>query len=172
MVKGVPISLDLALLSHIAAIPNEGPTITFDSTSRIIFRDDDWKHGDAWHRIGIRLQPNTRHSRNIWNSNDLSPRMRAVSGLLGGNLVSQSWKSLNKLRVIDIYLMDRFLSASPINLACIIMYCMRDTVSTNKSERVLSFLLLLTNILCHFSIDLKGEQQEHINGSDIILVYL
>lgn len=72
-VKRVNINFDRTLLSHIASIPNEHLTITFSSTSCIIFNDDEWKHSKVSHRIGIRPRPNIGHS------NDLSPRMRAVS---------------------------------------------------------------------------------------------
>ncbi|KAI5654167.1 hypothetical protein M9H77_31354 [Catharanthus roseus] len=41
------------------------------------------KHNKACHRVGVRPRMNTGHSRNIWNFNDLLPRMRVVSSLIG-----------------------------------------------------------------------------------------
>lgn len=40
IVKVVNIDIDRTLLSHITSIPNEGQTITFGSTSCIIFDND------------------------------------------------------------------------------------------------------------------------------------
>lgn len=72
--------------------------------------------------------------------------MQVVSGLIGSNLLSQSKKSLKELRVIEKYLMDKLLSASPFNLVCIIIHFMLDKVSTKKSKHVFSFPLLLMDI--------------------------
>ncbi|KAI5677082.1 hypothetical protein M9H77_08032 [Catharanthus roseus] len=41
-----------------------------------------WKHGEASHDLGTYPRPNTGYSRIIWNTIDLSPRMRLVSGLV------------------------------------------------------------------------------------------
>lgn len=45
---------------------------------------------------------------------------------------------------------------------------MRDTIFTNKSGRGLGYPLLITEIVCHFEVDLSGEQVEHTNNGDII----
>lgn len=121
----------------------------------ILSRRWDRKHGNACNRIEIRPLQNIGHSRNIWNSNNLTPRMQARSCLIRSNLVPWSRKSLNESRVIDICFMDKLLSAFPVNLACIIIYYMRDTANTSKSKRVFSFPLLLTDIFIHFHVDLQ-----------------
>ncbi|KAI5657881.1 hypothetical protein M9H77_26674 [Catharanthus roseus] len=141
---------------------NRGLAISFGSTSCIIFDDYAWKHSEASLRVGIHYRPNIRHSRTIWNTNDLSPRIRSVSCLIRTKLVLRSRKILNKLRVIDIYLMDKLLSASPVNLPCIIIHCMPDTVSTNMAHRVFSFPLLM-DIFLHFNEEEEGEEAK---GSD------
>ncbi|KAI5657311.1 hypothetical protein M9H77_26104 [Catharanthus roseus] len=94
--------------------------------------------------------------------------MRAVSGLIGINLVLRSCKSLNEHRVIDTYFMDKFFSASPVNLPCIIINCIRDTVNTNMKHRTFSFSLLLTNIFWHFEVHFSSEEQVITTSSDII----
>lgn len=126
--------------------PNEGPTITFGSTSRVVFGDEAWKHNEAIHKVGIYRRPNTSYSRTIWNANDLSPRILVVSGLTGTNLAPFNLAKAPKLRVVDIYLMDKLLSSFSINLLCIIIYYMWDTVSTNRKNHVFSFLLQLIDI--------------------------
>lgn len=45
---------------------------------------------------------------------------------------------------------------------------MRDTINTNKADRVFSFALLLTDISHHFNIDLSCEQQVITTASDVI----
>ncbi|KAI5669633.1 hypothetical protein M9H77_19486 [Catharanthus roseus] len=44
--KGANITLDRTILSQLSSIPNEGPAITFGSTSRIILGDEAWKHSE------------------------------------------------------------------------------------------------------------------------------
>ncbi|KAI5663682.1 hypothetical protein M9H77_23005 [Catharanthus roseus] len=167
--KGVNITLDRTLFSQIAFIPNEGLVITFGSTSRIILGDEAWKHSEASHTIGIHPRPNTRHSKMISNANDLSPRMRAISSLIDINLIPRSHKSVTELRATNIYLMDKLLSASLVNLPCIIIHCMKDTISTNRKHRVFSFPLLLTiysgilRLIFHVRKEDEGEEDE---GSD------
>ncbi|KAI5652367.1 hypothetical protein M9H77_29554 [Catharanthus roseus] len=84
------------------------------------------------------------------------------------NLVPRSHKSINELMVIDIYLIDKPLSTSSVNLPCIIIHSMRDPVSTNKKHRVFSYPLLLMDIFQHFEIDVLGEEQGTTTSSDII----
>lgn len=69
---------------------------------------------------------------------------------------------------MDIYLINKLLSASPVNLACIIIHCMWDTLSTNNSKRVFNFPLWLTDIFRQFNINLSSEQQARIDGLDVI----
>ncbi|KAI5668919.1 hypothetical protein M9H77_18772 [Catharanthus roseus] len=140
-VKGVNVTLDRTLLSHIASIPNKGPIITFDSTTYVVLGA--WKYNEASHIVGLHHRSNTSHSRTIWNTYDLSPRMRDVSNLISTNLAPRSRKSSN--RVIDIYLIDKLLSSFPVNLPCIIIHCIRDTVSSNRKNHIFSFPLLLTD---------------------------
>ncbi|KAI5657889.1 hypothetical protein M9H77_26682 [Catharanthus roseus] len=102
------------------------------------------------------------------NANDLSPRMRAFSGLIDKNLVPRSHKSINELRIMDIYLLEKILSSSPVNLPCIIIHSIRDLVHT-KRKRVFSYPSLLTDIFWHFEIDFSGEETSSniINGHTI-----
>ncbi|KAI5676439.1 hypothetical protein M9H77_07389 [Catharanthus roseus] len=84
------------------------------------------------------------------------------------NLVPRSRKSINELRFIDIYLMEKLFFASPVNLPCIIIHCMRDVVSTNRKHRVFSFSLLPMDIFRHFEIDFSGKEQVITTSSNII----
>ncbi|KAI5681376.1 hypothetical protein M9H77_02603 [Catharanthus roseus] len=119
-------------------------------------------------RVGIHPLPNTGHSRTIRNANDLSPRMQVISDLIDTNLVPRSCKSLNELRIINIYLLDKLLSSFPVNLLCIIIHFMQDMVSTNRKNRIFSYPLLLTDIFRHFEIDFSGKEQVTTTSSDII----
>ncbi|KAI5648418.1 hypothetical protein M9H77_34423 [Catharanthus roseus] len=161
-IKGVNITLERALLAHISSIPNEGLSISFGFTSRIILGDKAWKYSEVSLRVGIHPQPNSGHSRTIRNANDLSARMRTVSNLVGANVVLRPRKSLNELRIIDIYLSDKLLSPSLVNLSCIIIHCMWDTVSTNRKNRVFSFPLLLTDVFQYYE---DKDDEEESEGS-------
>ncbi|KAI5677891.1 hypothetical protein M9H77_08841 [Catharanthus roseus] len=154
-VKGVHITLDRTLLANISSIPNTGPAIIFGSISRIILGDEAWKYSAVCLRVGIHPWPNTRYSSTTRNANDLSPRMRATSDLIGTNLIPRSRKSLNELRIMDIYLLDKLLSSSPINFPCITVHSIREMVSTKRKQHFFSYPLLLTDIFCHFGIDFQ-----------------
>lgn len=64
-VKGFLISFDLAFLSQIASIPNEGPNITFGSPSRINFGGTEQNHASVCGRVGIHNCPNFGNSLTI-----------------------------------------------------------------------------------------------------------
>lgn len=94
--------------------------------------------------------------------------MKAVSILISTNFALRLKKSLNELRVIDIYIMDKMLSIALFSLAYVIIHYMRDTVTTKKANRIFGYPLLLTDIFCHFSVNLSSEQGENTNASDIV----
>lgn len=121
-VKFNHISFDKNLLSQIASIPDEGPSITFGSTSRVIFQGIECHYTFHVRLVGINNRPNFQNSRTIWNSNDLTPKSKAVSILIGTNIASRSKKSLNELSVINIYIMDKMLLIAPFSLASVIIH--------------------------------------------------
>lgn len=113
-VKGTPIYFDQALLAQISAINDKGPSIAFGSISRVILGDMEWNfEATTCGRVGIYNCPNFGLSRTIWNSNDLNPRLKAVSTLIGINLTPRSKNCLYELHVIDIYFMEKMLSIPP-----------------------------------------------------------
>ncbi|KAI5664757.1 hypothetical protein M9H77_24080 [Catharanthus roseus] len=94
-VKEVNITLVRTLLGHNVSTPNTGPTITFGSTSRIIFANEAWEFSVVCLRVGIHSRPIIGHSRTIRNANNLSPRMQGIASLIGTNLIPRSHKGLN-----------------------------------------------------------------------------
>lgn len=118
--------------------------------------------------IGIRHRPNFCTKYTIWNSMDLIPCLKAVTHLFGSNIANRSRKSLNELRAIDIFIIDIITFSLRFLLALVIIHVMHYIISTNKSNRVRGYPLLITVILYHFEMDFSGEQVECVDNGDII----
>lgn len=92
-IKGVRIHFDIALISEITHIPNAGPIITFSSTSRIIFGDDEWNLNSTCNGIGIYHRSNFGTMCTIWNSMDLIPHSKIVIYFIRSYIANRSRKS-------------------------------------------------------------------------------
>lgn len=118
--------------------------------------------------LGYENYPNFGSFRTDWNSNELIPRLKVVSILICTNIAPRLKKSINELKIIVLYIMDKILSGALFSLLSIIVHCMRDKISTEKANCVFCYPLLLINIFCHFNVDLSNEQRENTDNSNIV----
>ena len=154
-VKGVDITLTHSSLARMLGISDEGDWIVLNSKKLEVTSDPEWNFQEAFARLGLFYRAHVK--KRILPADELSPQYRVALYLIVHNIAPRS-SSYNEVRLVDVYLLDKMMSKTPIPLAALLI----------ANIYVMCYPLLITYILQKCGVSFAGEQVAQTTDSEII----